>query len=135
MPKEKSSRAAKKATSKADGGKKKKGECTTALGARLLRILTAYPDPNMPKRGLSAYMFFANEQRDGVREDNPGIKFGMLALLFPRAGSSLTTLQARLASFSARSGRPSMRSRRPHTRPRLPQIRSATKIRRKRTSM
>lgn len=28
-------------------------------------------------RGLSAYMFFANEQRDKVREDNPGIKFGM----------------------------------------------------------
>jgi hypothetical protein len=22
-------------------------------------------------------MFFANEQRDKVREDNPGIKFGM----------------------------------------------------------
>ncbi|KAF2153717.1 non-histone chromosomal protein 6 [Myriangium duriaei CBS 260.36] len=33
-------------------------------------------DPNAPKRGLSAYMFFANEQRDKVREDNPGIKFG-----------------------------------------------------------
>ena len=32
----------------------------------------------MPKRGLSAYMFFANEQRDKVREDNPGIKFGTL---------------------------------------------------------
>jgi hypothetical protein len=30
----------------------------------------------MPKRGLSAYMFFANDQRDKVREDNPGIKFG-----------------------------------------------------------
>jgi hypothetical protein len=43
--------------SKGDGGKKKK-------------------DPNAPKRGLSAYMFFANEQRDKVREDNPGIKFG-----------------------------------------------------------
>ncbi|KAL6706586.1 Non-histone chromosomal protein 6 [Coniothyrium glycines] len=56
MPKEKSTRkAATKA--KADGGKKKK-------------------DPNAPKRGLSAYMFFANEQREKVREDNPGIKFG-----------------------------------------------------------
>lgn len=33
-------------------------------------------DPNAPKRGLSAYMFFANEQRDKVREENPGIKFG-----------------------------------------------------------
>ncbi|KAF1813016.1 nucleosome binding protein [Eremomyces bilateralis CBS 781.70] len=33
-------------------------------------------DPNAPKRGLSAYMFFANDNRDKVREDNPGIKFG-----------------------------------------------------------
>lgn len=37
-------------------------------------------DPNAPKRGLSAYMFFANEQRDNVREDNPGITFGMFVL-------------------------------------------------------
>ncbi|KAH7400570.1 nucleosome binding protein [Phaeosphaeria sp. MPI-PUGE-AT-0046c] len=56
MPKEKVTRGKGKAA-KADGGKKKK-------------------DPNAPKRGLSAYMFFANEQRDKVREDNPGIKFG-----------------------------------------------------------
>ena len=33
-------------------------------------------DPNAPKRGLSAYMFFANEQRENVREENPGITFG-----------------------------------------------------------
>jgi len=33
-------------------------------------------DPNAPKRGLSAYMFFANDNREKVREDNPGIKFG-----------------------------------------------------------
>ena len=38
-------------------------------------------DPNAPKRGLSAYMFFANEQREKVREDNPGIKFGERAIL------------------------------------------------------
>lgn len=34
-------------------------------------------DPNAPKRGLSAYMFFANDNRDKVREENPGITFGM----------------------------------------------------------
>lgn len=28
-------------------------------------------------RGLSAYMFFANEQRENVRDENPGISFGM----------------------------------------------------------
>jgi len=36
----------------------------------------AKKDPNAPRRGLSAYMFFANEQREIVREENPGIKFG-----------------------------------------------------------
>jgi hypothetical protein len=35
-------------------------------------------DPNAPKRGLSAYMFFANAEREKVREENPGIKFGEL---------------------------------------------------------
>ena len=39
-------------------------------------MLTSPPDPNQPKRGLSAYMFFANEQRENVREENPGISFG-----------------------------------------------------------
>lgn len=59
MPKEKST-TTRKSKAKASGeGKKKK-------------------DPNAPKRGLSAYMFFANEQRDNVREDNPGITFGQV---------------------------------------------------------
>jgi hypothetical protein len=40
--------------------------------------LTTLSDPNAPKRGLSAYMFFANEQRDNVREENPGISFGQV---------------------------------------------------------
>ncbi|CAG7918079.1 unnamed protein product [Penicillium olsonii] len=35
-------------------------------------------DPNAPKRGLSAYMFFANDNRDKVREENPGISFGQV---------------------------------------------------------
>merc|ERR1712107_662788 len=61
MPKEKTTRKA-APKSKADGGKQKK-------------------DPNAPKRGLSAYMFFANDQRDKVREDNPGIKFGEVGKL------------------------------------------------------
>ncbi|KAH8881713.1 high mobility group box, partial [Thozetella sp. PMI_491] len=30
-------------------------------------------EPNPPKRGLSAYMFFANEQRGNARDENPGI--------------------------------------------------------------
>lgn len=35
-------------------------------------------DPNAPKRGLSAYMFFANEQRETVRLEIPGISFGQV---------------------------------------------------------
>ena len=72
MPKEKVTRGKGKAT-KADGGKKKKGKLHVRPFSKpaLIRV-----DPNAPKRGLSAYMFFANEQREKVREDNPGIKFG-----------------------------------------------------------
>lgn len=34
------------------------------------------PDFNALKRDLSAYMFFANEQREIVRREAPGIFFG-----------------------------------------------------------
>lgn len=78
MPKEKTTRkAAPKKTEK-----KKKGK----FGSRaptLLPPCSPVTDPNAPKRGLSAYMFFANEQREKVREDNPGIKFGKLMLVNP----------------------------------------------------
>ncbi|GAB7350501.1 hypothetical protein MBLNU459_g1095t1 [Dothideomycetes sp. NU459] len=62
------------ARGKADGGKKKK-------------------DPNAPKRGLSAYMFFANEQREKVREDNPGIKFGEVGKLLGEKWKALNDKQ------------------------------------------
>ncbi|KAI4180007.1 MAG: hypothetical protein L6R41_007508 [Letrouitia leprolyta] len=58
MPKEKATTRKTKAKAAESGGKRKK-------------------DPNAPKRGLSAYMFFANDNRDAVREENPGITFGM----------------------------------------------------------
>lgn len=37
-------------------------------------------DPGAPKRGLSAYMFFANDARDKVREENPGLSCGQIGL-------------------------------------------------------
>ena len=55
----------------------------------------------MPKRGLSAYMFFANEQRDKVRDENPGIKFGMSLL----TGSSIVSLLTRRRRGRKASGR------------------------------
>ncbi|CAD6593939.1 MAG: hypothetical protein ASARMPRED_008234 [Alectoria sarmentosa] len=70
MPKEKATRKT-KAKVVSDGGKKKK-------------------DPNAPKRGLSAYMFFANEQRDNVREENPGISFGIITSSLPATNALLT---------------------------------------------
>ena len=42
------------------------------------RELTGIADPNAPKRGLSAYMFFANDNREKVCEENPGISFGKI---------------------------------------------------------
>ncbi|KAF7845924.1 hypothetical protein BT93_L0027 [Corymbia citriodora subsp. variegata] len=71
MPKETKTR---KVAKKETGGKRKK-------------------DPNAPKRGLSAYMFFANEQRDKVREDNPGIKFGEVGKLLGEKWKSLNEKQ------------------------------------------
>jgi len=47
-------------------------------------------DPNAPKRGLSAYMFFANDNRDKVREENPGIKFGEVGKILGEKWKELT---------------------------------------------
>jgi len=73
MPKEKSSKRGAAAPTKTRGEKKK--------------------DPNAPKRGLSAYMFFANEQRDNVREENPGISFGQVGKLLGERWKALNTKQ------------------------------------------
>ncbi|KAI4745339.1 hypothetical protein E4T44_15108, partial [Aureobasidium sp. EXF-8845] len=79
MPKE---RATTRKTAKKDGGKKKK-------------------DPNAPKRGLSAYMFFANETREKVREDNPGIKFGDVGKILGEKWKALNEKQK--APFEAKA--------------------------------
>ncbi|KAL9100994.1 MAG: hypothetical protein Q9163_003699 [Psora crenata] len=50
-------------------------------------------DPNAPKRGLSAYMFFANENRDSVREEHPGISFGQVGKVLGSRWKALTLKQ------------------------------------------
>ena len=76
MPKEKSTTATTRTKRATKGeGRKKKGMLHPHCLATVT-VLTSFSDPNQPKRGLSAYMFFANEQREKVREDHPGIKFG-----------------------------------------------------------
>lgn len=46
-------------------------------------------DPNAPKRALSAYMYFANENRDIVRSENPEISFGQMGKLLGERWKSL----------------------------------------------
>eukprot|EP00588_Corethron_pennatum_P015060 CAMPEP_0194265234 /NCGR_PEP_ID=MMETSP0169-20130528/552_1 /TAXON_ID=218684 /ORGANISM="Corethron pennatum, Strain L29A3" /LENGTH=225 /DNA_ID=CAMNT_0039005661 /DNA_START=159 /DNA_END=836 /DNA_ORIENTATION=- len=36
-------------------------------------------DPNMPKRGMSAFIFFSNHRRPLIKADNPSLTFGGLA--------------------------------------------------------
>lgn len=45
-------------------------------------------DPDAPKRPLSAYMFFSQDQRATVKEDNPDATFGEWDL-FPFSTSNL----------------------------------------------
>ena len=47
-------------------------------------------DPNAPKRALSAYMFFANENRDIVRSENPDITFGQVGKKLGEKWKALT---------------------------------------------
>ncbi|MCQ9255614.1 hypothetical protein NQ103_09125, partial [Vibrio parahaemolyticus] len=53
----------------------------------------AKKDPNAPKRGLSAYMFFANEQRENVREENPGVSFGQVGKILGERWKALSDKQ------------------------------------------
>ncbi|KAG6290859.1 hypothetical protein E4U09_004211 [Claviceps aff. purpurea] len=46
-----------------------------------------------PKRGLSAYMFFANEQRDNVRAENPNITFGQVGKVLGERWKALNDKQ------------------------------------------
>ncbi|KAA8901828.1 hypothetical protein DIURU_003077 [Diutina rugosa] len=48
-------------------------------------------DPDAPKRSLSAYMFFANENRDVVRSENPGVSFGQVGKLLGEKWKALTS--------------------------------------------
>ncbi|TGZ81401.1 Non-histone chromosomal protein 6 [Ascodesmis nigricans] len=50
-------------------------------------------DPNAPRRGLSAYMFFANEQRENVRNENPGIAFGQVGKVLGERWKALNEKQ------------------------------------------
>jgi len=47
-------------------------------------------DPNAPKRGMSAFMFFSNEMRPKLKEENPDLSFGDLAKLVGKTFKEIT---------------------------------------------
>lgn len=64
-------------------------------------------DPNAPKRGMSAFMIYANEVRNEVKNDNPGITFGELGKMLGELWRGLSEdekrpYQLRAASDKAR---------------------------------
>ncbi|GKY96421.1 hypothetical protein MPSEU_000601600 [Mayamaea pseudoterrestris] len=48
-------------------------------------------DPNAPKRPMSAYMFFTNENRGRIKEENPDAEFGQLGKLAGAEWKSLSS--------------------------------------------
>lgn len=60
MPKETATKVTKRAAPKEDDKKKRRTK----------------KDPSAPKRGLSAYMFFSQDQRSTVKEESPDATFG-----------------------------------------------------------
>ncbi|GFF36938.1 non-histone chromosomal protein 6 [Aspergillus udagawae] len=65
-------------------------EKTSTRATKTKRVERKKKDPNAPKRGLSAYMFFANDNRDKVREENPGITFGQVGKMLGERWKALS---------------------------------------------
>ena len=53
-------------------------------------------DPNAPKRGKSSFMFFSQEMRPKIKEENPDASFGELVSPRPTSGSWCRLCQCRL---------------------------------------
>lgn len=54
------------------------------------RTVRRKKDPNAPKRALSAYMFFANENRDIIKSENPDITFGQVGKMLGEKWKALS---------------------------------------------
>lgn len=132
MPKAQAPRKAKAEAKAAPAKKAKKGESilySTLLSSWLNANIT-HLDPNAPKRGLSAYMIFANEQRGKLKEEQPDLKFGTSILLSSHHYNHTNINQARSARFLEPSGRSSLSLKRLLTTRRLRLTRSVTRPRR-----
>jgi hypothetical protein len=47
-------------------------------------------DPNAPKRGMASFMFFSNEMRAKIKEENPDATFGEMGKLTGQKFKALT---------------------------------------------
>jgi len=74
-----------------DAGLAQKGPGGDEGRVLLKNPLRSALDP--PKRGISAFMFFANEQRDNVGEENPGIPFGQMGKILGNKWKALSDSQ------------------------------------------
>ena len=77
-------------------------------------------------------MFFANEQRENVREENPGITFGKSHTIsrYAITADAASVTQAKLAKSSVNAGRLSMRSSVSLMKPKPKPTRLAMRVRR-----
>ncbi|KAG2228050.1 hypothetical protein INT45_012074 [Circinella minor] len=61
-----------------------------AKGADTKRSKRGKKDPNAPKRGLSAYMFFSQAQRTNVQQENPDAAFGQIGKILGERWKSMS---------------------------------------------
>ncbi|KAL1927345.1 hypothetical protein VTP01DRAFT_3974 [Rhizomucor pusillus] len=73
MPKEAPTKVSKRASAKSEDGKRRSKK-----------------DKSGPKRGLSAYMFFSQEQRPKVKEENPDANFGAIGKILGERWKNMT---------------------------------------------
>lgn len=50
-------------------------------------------DPNAPKKGMSAFMLFSNDQRNKIKAENPDLSFGEIGRKVGEAWKALTDKQ------------------------------------------
>jgi hypothetical protein len=72
----KKSRKRKASTTTTKGGSKKKSKKGSKKGSKKEEVVK---DPNKPKRGLSAFMFYSSERRKKLKETQPELAFGDVA--------------------------------------------------------
>ncbi|GAA5803626.1 high mobility group box domain-containing protein [Helicostylum pulchrum] len=58
-------------------------------------------DPSTPKRGLSAYMFFSQDQRSTVKEESPDATFGQIGKLLGEKWKSMSEEQKKPYALKA----------------------------------